>query len=155
MLVSEVPLLSLLAKPGPGESRRCARHDLLRGPGSRRPAPGFLSMSHALLAFSDNFQDLWRRQGFAVFLSRVFGLSLSNPPFLSSLGGDSKYHALAPDCSLRASTRRSTREPAKYLQRFERRADSKQMHRRRGRRRWQSACPQDATGAPSAPAALT
>ena len=39
---------------------------------------------------------------------RVFGRSLSNPPFLISLSGDSKHHALAPDCSLRASTRRST-----------------------------------------------
>ena len=50
-------------------------------------------------------------KGFAVFLSRVFGRSLSNPPFLSSLSGDSKHHALAPDCSLRASTRRSTFSP--------------------------------------------
>ena len=40
--------------------------------------------------------------------SRVFGRSLSNPPFLISLSGDSKHHTLAPDCSLRASTRRST-----------------------------------------------
>ena len=42
-----------------------------------------------------------------MLLSRVLGRSLSNPPFLSSLSGDSRHHV--PDCSLRASARRSTR----------------------------------------------
>ena len=44
----------------------------------------------------------------AVFLSRGFWSFSFLPPFLSSISGNFRHHALAPNGSLRASTRRST-----------------------------------------------